>query len=123
MEKLYDNVQVLRLTNWKNKVTVEIEIASIIYLETNNRHTHIVTTNYDFNAYESFKTIKNRIENEVTYFAQPHQSFFVNMRYVTYYNHFRVVLTYGDKNYDVDMSRRQYSVFDAKFFMQAKELK
>ena len=43
------------------------------------------------------------IEKEVTYFAQSHQSYLVNMRYVTRYDRLSVILSYGGKlewNYD-----------------------
>ena len=123
LERIRDRVRSIRLTNYKNKVEADIAVASIIFIETDGRHTHVVTTEHDFIAEEHFKTIKDMIEKEVTYFAQSHQSYLVNMRYVTYYDRLSVILSYGGKKYKAEMSRRQYNSFDEKFFKQAGELR
>lgn len=123
VEKIRDNTLMLTITNYKNKLTVDIEIASVIYIENSNRHTHIVTTDYDFIAEEPFVVVKSNIEKDVNYFAETHQSFFVNMRYVTHYDRKDVVLSYGGENHKVDMARRKYNAFDEKIFKMAKVLK
>lgn len=123
LERIKDNYRIIRLTNWKNKTLVDIGISSVIYIENESRHTHVVSADYDFIAEEPFRTVKNLIEKEVTYFAQSHQSFYVNMRYVTHYSRQSVTLTYGDREYIAAMSRRQFSSFDKRFFMQAGEMR
>lgn len=123
VEKIRDNTLMLSVTNYKNKLVVDVEISSVIYIENSNRHTHIVTTEYDFIAEEPFVGVKSNIEKEVNYFAETHQSFFVNMRYVTHYDRTDVVLSYAGREYKVDMSRRKYNAFDEKIFRMAKVLK
>ena len=121
IERIADRNRVIKLTNNKNKISLDIELSSVLYIECANRHTHVVTKDLDFIADELYKNVKAAIEKEgLSYFAQPHQSFLVNLRFVTYYDRFSVGLSYGDKTYKADMSRRQYNSFDTKFFLHAK---
>ncbi len=115
--------RVLTLTRHKNKMKIDIKISSIIYVETDNRYTHVVTTAFDFLAEENLKTVKNLIENEVSFFAQPQQSYYVNLNYVTKYDIQKVIMTYGNKTYQAEMSRRMYSSFEESFFKFAMEMR
>lgn len=122
VRKIRDSISTIILTNFQNKLTINIELSSIIYIETDKRRTHVVSADYDFIAEEPFSAVKKQIETQVGYFALPHQSFFVNLRYVTCYNKQDVFLTYGKKQYKIDMSRRGYAGFDKKMFLMAGEL-
>lgn len=123
IDKIHDAISTISLTNFQNKLTVNIVLSSIIYIETNRRRTHVVSADYNFIAEEPFSVVKKQIETQVKYFAMPHQSFFVNLRYVTDYNKQDVFLIYGNKQYKIDMSRRGYADFDKKMFLMAGELK
>ncbi len=110
----------ISVTNFKNKLTVEIEIADIIYISNSGRHAKIVTKQYEFETEEIFSTVKQMIEKEVNYFATPHQSYYVNLKYVTRYTKTDVQMSYGGNTYNILMTRRRYKEFDIKFFEMAK---
>ena len=112
----------ISVINFKNKLTVEIEIADIIYISNSGRRTQIVTKQYEFETEEIFSTVKQMIEKEVNYFATPHQSYYVNLKYVTDYTKTDVQMTYGGNTYNILMTRRRYKDFDIKFFEVAKEI-
>ena len=110
----------ISVINFKNKLTVEIEIADIIYISNSGRRTQIVTKQYEFETEEIFSTVKQMIEKEVNYFATPHQSYYVNLKYVTGYTKTDVQMSYGGNTYNILMTRRRYKDFDIKFFEAAK---
>ncbi len=110
----------ISVTNFKNKLTVEIKTADIIYVSNSGRHAKIVTKQYEFETEEVFSAVKQMIEKEVNYFAAPHQSYYVNLRYVTGYTKTDVKMSYGGRAYKTMMSRRRYKDFDIKFFEAAK---
>ncbi len=110
----------ISVINFKNKLTVEIEIADIIYISNSGRRTQIVTKQYEFETEEIFSTVKQMIEKEVNYFATPHQSYYVNLKYVTGYTKTDVQMSYAGNTYNILMTRRRYKDFDIKFFEAAK---
>lgn len=122
LERIDNASKTILVTNCANKIPIQIPTATIIYIENVGRHTRIVSTEQEFIAEEVFTTLKNRIEKEVKYFAAPHQSYFVNLRYVTKHDKMNVEMTYAGKTYKADMSRRQYNEFDKKMFLTAKDL-
>ncbi|MCD8180037.1 MAG: LytTR family DNA-binding domain-containing protein [Firmicutes bacterium] len=123
LDRIRDRELFIGVTDFQNKITVNIEISSIIYIENEGRRTHIVTTEYDFTAKELFSKLKEQIEKEVNYFASPHQSYLVNLKYVTAYTRQKVTLSYAGMDYTAEMSRRKYNDFGVKFFSMAKLLK
>ena len=112
----------ISVTNFKNKLIVEIETADIIYISNSGRHAKIVTKQYEFETEEIFLAVKQMIEKEVNYFATPHQSYYVNLKYVTGYTKTDVQMSYGGHAYNAMMSRRRYKEFDIRFFEAAKEI-
>lgn len=122
LERISRASKTISVTNLKNRLSLDITISSIIFIENEGRHTHIVSTKQDFTASEVFSSVKKQIEKEVNYFTSAHQSFFVNLRYVMAHTKESVTLSYGGKMYKVDMSRRQFSSFDKKMFLMAKDL-
>ncbi len=112
----------ISVKNFKNKLSVDINISDIIYVSNSGRHAKIVTKQYEFETDEIFSAVKQMIEKEVNYFAMPHQSYFVNLKYVTGYTKTDVQLSYGGRAYKVMMTRRRYKDFDIKFFEAAKEI-
>lgn len=123
IDRMRDEKLTINVTNFYNKCSASIGISSIIYIQTYERRTRIVSVDQDFVAVEPFSFLKAKIESEVDYFVQPHQSFFVNMRYVKEYSKSYVDLAFGKKMYRVDMSRRGYAEFDKKIFLIAGEMK
>ncbi len=124
LERLQSKMKTISVTRLKNKLEVSVEISSIIYLMNTGRHTQIVTTkNGEFEVDEIFSTVKDMIEKEVNCFCQPHQSFYVNLIYVTEYSKDSVVMTYAGKKYEANMTRRRYKAFDEKFFTLANKLR
>ncbi|MCH5210884.1 MAG: response regulator transcription factor [Oscillospiraceae bacterium] len=122
LERIDSLTKVISVVNFDNKLSVTLSISSIIFIENIGRRTRIVSTEYDFIAEEVFSSLKNQIGKEVNYFAAPHQSYFVNLHYVTAHNKTDVTLSYAGKTYSAEMSRRQYNEFDKKMFLQAKSI-
>lgn len=105
----------------KMKRKVKISVASIMYIENSNRHTYVVTKEDAFIADEPFAEVKALLEKESNSFILTHQSFFVNIKYVSYYDNTIVKLTYKDRVYEVHMSRRKYADFNEKMFVEANK--
>ena len=123
LERIESIRRKITLTDFKTKTKTEINISDIIYIETKNRRTKVITLNYEFETIEIFSEIKSIIEGEVNYFAAPQQSYYVNLKYVTDYDKLSVTMTYGGKTYTAMMSRRCYKDFAAKMFEMAKDLR
>lgn len=120
LKKIDESTNCINVTHSEFKNILQLEIANILYIEIAKRKTHIVTIEHDFIIDENFKSVKEMIEDKVNCFAQCHQSFFVNLRYISDYNQEYVKLTYGDKNYTIHMSRRKYKSFKVRIFEHAK---
>lgn len=121
--RMNDKQKVLHITAQKTKIITEVRISSIVCVETAKRHARIISAKHGtIEAKESFSKLKSMIGKEVNYFCQSHQSFYVNMKYVTQYDKESVVLKYAGTAYQVPMSRRQYKIFRKKFFELAKAL-
>ena len=124
IERMQSKMKHILVTRLKNKLEISVEISSIICLVNTGRHTKIISTNNGtFEVDEVFSTVKNRIEKEVNYFCQSHQSFYVNLTYVTEYSKNNVVMTYAGEKYEATMTRRRYKEFDEKFFKLANKLR
>ena len=107
----------------ETKKNYNIPIASIIFIENTGRHTKIyLTTRPAFVVEEIFSIIKERIESGVEYFAMPHQSYYVNMRFVDDYDKKEVKMSYGKRSYTAIMTRGRYRTFNDKMFEMAKLL-
>ncbi len=123
LRKLSDVTKIITATDMESKKRYKIPIASIIFIENTGRHTKIyLNTRPAFVAEEIFSIIKERIESEVEYFAMPHQSYYVNMRFVDDYDKKEVKMSYGKKTYTAIMTRNRYKAFNDKMFEMAKLL-
>ncbi|MDO5397935.1 MAG: LytTR family DNA-binding domain-containing protein [bacterium] len=123
LERIKAKHKILHITQQKNKLVMDIEISTILYIETSGRHTRIISFEYgEIEAEEVFSEVKNMIEKEVDYFCQPHQSFFVNLNYVAKYTKEHVILAYAGNTYETAMSRRQYKDFEKNFFRKARKI-
>lgn len=111
----------ITLTDFKTKCKTDILLSDIIYIETVKRRAKVVTVSGDFEAAENFTEIKSAIESETDCFAAPHQSYFVNLKYVTGYDKLNVRMTYGENTYSAMVSRRLYKDFAAKMFEMARK--
>lgn len=105
----------------KTKRKVKISVASIIYIENSDRHTYVVTKEDAFIAEEPFAEVKALLEKESDSFVLAHQSFFVNLKYVSYYDNTVVRLVHKDKEYEVHMSRRKFANFEEKLFLEVNK--
>lgn len=113
MEDKYKKITVKSMS----KTKVSVATAEIIYISNVGRHTHMVTTNQgEFEVWDVFSGVKNRIERQVSYFAMPHQSFYVNLRFVTNHTKELVTMSYAGRDYTACMARRRYRGFEEKFF-------
>ncbi|MFQ7292352.1 MAG: LytR/AlgR family response regulator transcription factor [Monoglobales bacterium] len=123
LKKISDVAKFITATDMETKKSYKIPISSIIFIENTGRHTKIyLTTRPAFIVEEIFSIIKERIESEVDYFAMPHQSYYVNMRFVDDYDKKEVKISYGKKSYTAIMTRGRYRTFNDKMFEMAKLL-
>ena len=123
LKKIYDATKFVKVTDRESKKKYDIPISSIIFIENIGRHTKLhLTSGLTFVVEEIFSVIKERIESEVDYFAMPHQSYYVNTRFVSDYDKKEVRLSYGQKTYSAIMSRTRYKAFNDKMFEMAKLL-
>lgn len=121
LKKISDATKFITVTDMETKRRYTIPIASIIFIENTSRHTKIyLTTRPAFIAEEIFSIIKERIESEADYFAIPHQSYYVNMRFVDDYDKREVKMSYGKRSYTAIMTRGRYKTFNDKMFEMAK---
>ncbi|MBQ8540317.1 MAG: response regulator transcription factor [Clostridia bacterium] len=118
--KIEERDKKIVLTN-KAKRKIEMSTTSIVFIENSNRHTYVVTKDGAFVAEEPFSAVKAMLEDVSDAFVLTHQSFFVNIKYVSYYDSTTVKLTCDGKEYKVHMSRRKYARFDDKMFLEANK--
>lgn len=123
LKKISDVTKIITVTDKETKKHYKIPIASIIFIENTGRHTKIyLTARLAFIVEEIFSIIKEKIESEVEYFAMPHQSYYVNMRFIDDYDKKEVKMSYGKKSYTAIMTRGRYKTFNDKMFEMAKLL-
>lgn len=96
-----------------NKCKMNITVNSIIYAFTENRKTHIVTTYGALETKDTFKSIRQRL-NESS-FCDVHGSYCINMRYVVAYNASLVTCKYNDYVYEIPISKNKSAGFRQKF--------
>lgn len=124
IERIEASEKKLTLTKLGSKQKIDIEISSIMYIATSRRHTSVLSSKYgEFEVEEIFSDVKSKIEKEVNYFCQSHQSFFVNLKYVVGYDKNSVSVAYAGRRYEALMTRRRYKEFDEKFFKMAGNLR
>ena len=123
IERIESANKKITVTNFKNKLKTDIAVSDIIYISNSGRRAKITAVRCEFETEEIFSEIKEMIESEVNYFAMPHQSFYVNLKYVTGYNKTMVTMSYAGRTHKVFMTRRRYKDFDARFFELAKDLR
>lgn len=113
----------IRVTDINHKLSIDLKLLSVIYLENSSRHTHIVAQDYDFIAKEPYSELKLIIGKEVNYFADANQSVFVNLNYINRYENGIAILRYADKINKFTVSRRRQKIFTEKIFEFGKGLK
>lgn len=119
LSKMNNNSRILRV-NMTGHRPVAIKANSIMYIENKNRHTRIVTINGEIMVEEPFSVVKTLIENETETFVLTHQSYFVNVKYVSEYDNATVKVRGKGKEYTVHMSRRRFKTFEDKMFEEVQ---
>lgn len=123
LKKINDAAKFIKVTNKETKKRYDVPISSIIFIENAVRHTKFyLTSGLVFVSEEIFSVVKESIESEVDYFAMPHQSYYVNTRFVFDYDKKEVKMSYGQKTFSAIMSRTRYKTFNDKMFEMAKLL-
>ena len=123
LKKIYDATKFIKVTDKETKKIYTIPVSSVIFIENAVRHTKFyLTSGLAFIAEEIFSVVKEKIEKEVDYFAMPHQSYYVNLRFVCEYDRKEVKMFYGQNSYSAIMSRTRYKTFNDKMFEMAKLL-
>ena len=123
LKKINDATKFIKVADKETKKKYDVPISSIIFIENSGRHTEFhLTSGLSFVAEEIFSVVKERIESEVDYFAMPHQSYYINTRFVSDYDKKEVKMSYGQKTFSAIMSRTRYKAFNDKMFEMAKLL-
>ena len=98
-----------------------INVYDVLYIENLGRKVRIVTKNKDFSIIEPYKDIRAELI-ESDDFCDSHQSFTVNLNYVTFYDKSDVHIEYGRDKHIIHMSRRKYAEFHKHFFRLARDI-
>lgn len=93
--------------------TYRLNSNDIVYLAIEDKRVHIHTYDLDIRTNKPFETWKNELDPFL--FAQPHQSFLVNLNFVESFNRQKVVLRCNDKRFEVYASHRKYGSFKKAF--------
>ena len=122
LKKWEQSKEKIIITESKSKEKFSIEADNIMFIENRDRKTKIITKKRVFFATEGYKVLR---QNLLSYndFCESHQSFIVNLNYLTKYNKEIIRLEYGSSHYEVLVSRRKYKEFDKKFMKFAGDLK
>ena len=89
---------------------------NILYLSISKRNTIFTTKNEIVLSNKKFTHWKKEVI-DYNYFAQPHYSYIVNLKYVTNFDRKSVTLTYDANNvYKLPVSRSFYMQFKLKFY-------
>lgn len=103
-----DNIITFYLKN--GKVTKSLSSSDIVYIETVNRSTQIVTTNNTFFSDNKIDFWKEKLV--ATFFFKVHKSFIINMNYITEYQRDSVVLL---KKHTIPIAYRKQAEFRKVF--------
>ena len=122
LKKWRQSKKKLIITESRLKEHFSIDISNILFIENKNRKTRIVTKSKDFFAVEGYKDLRLKLLlNED--FCETHQSFIVNLNYVTFYNKESIHLEYGFTRHEAFISRRKFNDFYTQFFKFAGDIK
>lgn len=109
-----------RIENYNRVITVNVDrldtnifVRDIIYICAENKKTRIVTTNGQYITGEPFKKVKSMIDSYS--FAEPHSSYYVNMKFIKEYSHTAAICAHEGVEYEVYISRRKYVDFNKRF--------
>ena len=92
---------------------VSAKCSDIIYVEIIGRKTKVVTVKGIYYSKDGIKKWKSRLNK--SFFESPHNSFIINMNYVTYFSKEHIVL---DDKYDVPIAYSKRVDFRRKFIMR-----
>ena len=100
---------------YSNKEHKKILVDDIIYIENENRKTHLHTTDGEFIARETIKEWNEKLPT--TFFYQVHKSFMVNLHYVTKYTYEELYL---NENIRIPVAPRKQADFHKAWFRYLK---
>lgn len=107
---LVDKTEIPIFLKDNNQGEIAVKTKDIIYIEIQNRKTKVVTKTDEYISKDNIKVWKNRLNK--SYFFSPHNSFIINMNYITYYNKITVTL---DNKYNIPIAYSKRSEFKTKF--------
>lgn len=93
---------------------IDIDACNIIYLFTQEKKIHIITTRGEITARGIFEKVTEPLES-CDYFYKCHNSYYVNFNYIRSYTSNSILCMSDGVKYDVYMSRRKYSSFRKEF--------
>lgn len=96
------------------KECIKISASDIVYITISNRKALVITKKDEILTDEKYQLVKDKLPKNL--FVASHNSFVVNLEYVFKFNTNNITLRCGDKEYVVDISRRNYKGFYNKFF-------
>lgn len=93
--------------------TVTIATRKIVYIYTQNRKTHVITTYGEITTNERLKTFYEKLQPH--FFIKTHASYIVNMCYIVDFGKNYVLCDDNKNQYRVEVSRRFKDAFDLSF--------
>ena len=100
---------------YNNKEHKRILVDDIIYIESENRRTHIYTTDGDFVVRETLDEWRDKLPT--TFFYQVHKSFFINLHYITKYTYEEIYL---NEKIRISVAPRKQADFHKAWFNYLK---
>lgn len=107
-----DKTEVKFYLDDKNGGSVAIQMKDIVFVEIKGRKTRVVTKNNEYISKENIKSWKERLNK--SYFISPHNSYIVNINYITYYCKEHIML---DDKYRIDIAYSRRTDFKRQFAM------
>lgn len=93
---------------------IQIPIKNIMYIYVLNKISRIVTTKGEIYVYDTYKSLCERL-SKFECFKETNRGYYVNFAYVVNYTQDKLICSYQDKSYELNISRRKFNEFDRAF--------
>lgn len=101
-----------------NSKSVVISTKSIVYCETYNRKTKVITTEGEYISKDGLDFWKDKLTG--LNFCSPHSSYIVNFNYIKSFNRKSLILSYSDKTVEISIAPKKQREFRTKIFLFAE---
>ena len=112
MRELSCKKQFIEITANSEKVPVFVE--NIIYLHTQNKRIHIITTKGEIVSYNTYGSVFDQLK-KYEFFFESFRGSCVNFKYIRNYDKNKIYCSYNGSDYEIYLSRRKREEFIRKF--------